>query len=86
MTKRTKVPNTCGKRLKIARVSKDMKQVDLAAALSVDSNIEMDKNAISAIERGLRHVKDIELIAFCDALGVKPLWLMFGDNVPEKYK
>ncbi|MCB1557189.1 MAG: helix-turn-helix transcriptional regulator [Alphaproteobacteria bacterium] len=86
MARKRIIPNTCGKRIKMARVGRDMKQVDLAAAVSVDSHIEMDQNVISAIERGVRHVKDIELLAFCDALGVKPLWLMFGDDVPEKYR
>ena len=33
--------NICGHRIKIARVSKDMQQVDLSAALEVDHDIKI---------------------------------------------
>lgn len=76
-------PNLCGKRVKIARVSADLKQVDLIAALSVEYKIDMTQRALSDIELGKRAVKDTELVAFAKVLNVNPIWLLFGDKVPE---
>lgn len=77
--------NICGKRIKLARVDKDMAQIDLAAALNVDFKIEITQNGISELERGQRHVKDFEVIALAKVLDVNPLWILFGDKVPKKY-
>lgn len=71
--------NLCGKRIKMARINKEMHQVDLAAALSVDYNIEMSQSMISAVERGTRAITDIELVAFAKVLEVKTSWLLFGE-------
>ncbi len=76
--------NLCGKQVKVARVAKDMPQVDLAAALSVDCNIEMNQSMISAIERGSRRVSDTELHALAKVLGKPVAWLMYGDKGEPK--
>lgn len=70
--------NLCGKRVKLARIEKDMKQVDLSAALSVDFDIEISQKALSRLERGVRPVKDIELVALAKLLDVDVTWLLFG--------
>jgi transcriptional regulator with XRE-family HTH domain len=78
--------NVCGKRIKVARVTKDMAQIDLATALNVDFKIDITQNGISELERGVRHVKDFEVIALAKVLDVHPLWILFGDDVPEGYR
>jgi len=75
-----KAKNLCGKRVKLARIGKDMKQVDLSAALSVDYDIEISQKAISRLERGIRPVNDVELVALSKLLGVTTTWLIFGDK------
>jgi len=75
--------NLCGKRIKIARVSSEMYQVDLTAALSVDHNIDMTQRALSDIELGKRSVKDTELVALAKVFDVSPMWLLFGDKQPK---
>jgi transcriptional regulator with XRE-family HTH domain len=72
--------NLCGKRVKLARVEKDLKQVDLAAALSVDHKIEITQKGISNVEIGLRRVTDIELVALAKTLDVSATWLLYGDK------
>lgn len=80
------ITNTCGRRVKISRVAKDMTQIELAAALSVDCNIDVNQRSVSLIERGERFVKDIELVALANILDVHPMWLLFGNDIPEKYR
>jgi len=43
----------------------------------------MTQNTLSNIERGERIVRDSELAAFSDILGVNPTWLLFGDKPPK---
>ena len=78
--------NVCGKRIKLARVAKDMAQIDLATALNVDCDIDITQNGISELERGVRNVKDYEIIALATVLDVHPMWILFGEDVPEKYR
>ena len=78
--------NICGKRIKLARVDKDMAQIDLAAALNVDFKIDITQNGISDLERGERSIKDFELVALAHVLDVHPMWILFGDDVPEKFQ
>lgn len=78
--------NVCGKRIKLARIEAGMKQIDLAAALSEEHDIQVDQNSISHIEKGDRFVKDYEIIALAEVLDKHPMWLLFGDKVPQKYK
>ena len=73
---RIKKGNICGKRIKMARVEKDMAQVDLAAALSVDFGIEVPQTTVSAIERGERTLRDFELLAIANILDVTPNGLL----------
>lgn len=75
--------NLCGKRIKLARVSKNMAQVELAAAMEVDFKIECSQTTISEIELGKRLVRDIELAAFAEILDISPTWLLFGDAPPK---
>lgn len=77
--------NISGKRIKLARVKQEMAQIDLAVALSDDFNIPMTQNGVSAIERGERVIKDFEVIALAKILEVHPMWILFGDEVPEEY-
>lgn len=72
--------NLCGKRVKLARIDRDMKQVDLSAALSVDHGIEISQKAISRLERGVRPVSDIELVSLAKLLDVTTSWLLFGEK------
>ena len=53
-----KATNKCAKRVKLARVEKEMTQLDLATALNVDCNIEISATGISYLEKGERFVKD----------------------------
>ncbi len=78
-----KTRNICGKRIKLARISRDMKQVDLCAALEVDSDMTISQTTLSEIEMGRRTVRDVDLIAFAEVLNVSPLWLLYGDNPPK---
>ncbi len=85
-TKRKLTTNVCGKRIKLARIEMEMKQIDLAAALEEEHSIQVDQNSISHMEKGNRFVKDFELIALADVLNKHPMWLLFGDKVPQKFK
>lgn len=80
------VTNLCGKRVKLARVDKEINQLELATALNVDYGIEMNQYSISQLERGSRFVKDFELVALSEVLEISPMWLLFGDKIPAKYK
>ncbi len=76
------VTNLCGKRVKLARVNKDMNQLQLAVALNIDYGIDVNQYSISQLERGSRFVKDYELVAISEVLEVDVKWLLFGDKVP----
>lgn len=69
--------NMIGQKILKARQKKGLSQVELAASMCVDKGIGMERATISQIERGVRAVKDKEIAAFCDLLGVSPNWL-FG--------
>ena len=72
--------NLCGRRVRNARVNKDMTQIDLSAALSVDFSMEISQKAISRMETGIRPVTDIEVVALAEILDVSTNWLLFGDT------
>ena len=84
--KRKLTTNLCGKRIKIARVEMGMNQLELATALAEDCGLRVDQNSISQLEKGDRFVKDFEIIALSEVLNKHPMWLLFGDKVPSKYK
>ena len=68
--------NICGDKIKSLREDINMKQIDLAAAMKVDHNIEIDQSDISEIERGVRGVKDYELKALAEIFEVTTDWLL----------
>ena len=68
--------NIIGKRVKEARQKLGISQVEFAATLCVDHNINLERVQISTIERGIRSVKDKELDAIAKVLNVTPNWLM----------
>ena len=78
--------NVCGERIRQLRAVKRMLQTELSAAMHVDFDIQTGQNTISEIENGRRFVRDRELIAIAEILDVNPLWLLYGDDIPEKFK
>jgi len=68
--------NIIGRRVKEARQKLEISQVEFAATLCVDYNINLERVQISTIERGIRSVKDKELDAIAKVLNVTPNWLM----------
>jgi transcriptional regulator with XRE-family HTH domain len=68
--------NIIGKRVRDARQKLGISQVEFAATLCVDFNINLERVQISTIERGIRSVKDKELDAIARVLNVTPNWLM----------
>ena len=85
-TKRKLTTNLCGKRIKLARVEKGMNQLELATALSEDCDLRVDQNSVSQMEKGDRFIKDFELVALAEVLDKHPMWLLFGDKIPSKFK
>ena len=77
--------DTCAKRIKGLLANKDMSQLDLALAMQ-DINIDLKQHNISMIERGKGYVKDIELLAFAEVLETHLMYLLFGTDIPDKYK
>jgi len=63
-----------------------MNQLELATALSEDCDLRVDQNSVSQMEKGDRFIKDFELVALAEVLDKHPMWLLFGDTVPGKYK
>lgn len=78
--------NVCGKRIKLARVEMGMNQLELATALVEECGLRVDQNSISQLEKGARFVKDFEIIALAEVLDKHPMWLLFGDKIPTRYK
>ncbi|MDE3015745.1 MAG: helix-turn-helix transcriptional regulator [Pseudomonadota bacterium] len=68
--------NIVGKKIKEARQKLGLSQVEFAATLCVDYNVNLERVQISTIERGIRSVKDKELDAIARVLNVTPNWLM----------
>ena len=68
--------NICGEKIKGLREEANMKQVELATALEVEHQIEIDQSDVSEIERGVRGVKDYELKAIAEIFEVTTDWLL----------
>lgn len=72
--------NISGPRILMMRKRLKWKQVELAAAISVDFSYPIEQSDISEIERGVRGVKDFELKYFSEVLGVSADWLLGGEH------
>lgn len=68
--------NIVGKRIKEARISKNLSQEELAIKLQL-KNIIVGQKVISRIEKGERFVADYELLGISEILKVDLYWL-FG--------
>lgn len=68
--------NIVGKRIRQARISKNMSQEELAIKMQLKS-IMIGQKVISRIEKGERFVADYELLYFSEVLNVDLYWL-FG--------
>ena len=66
------VGNVVGAYIKKARKKARLTQIQLSAELSVEYGIELSEPLISKIESGERTVRDKELKAIAQALGVTP--------------
>lgn len=64
--------NIIGFRVQKARQQAGMTQLELSVTLDVDYEIDLRPELISKIESGARPVRDKELKAIADALGVTP--------------
>ena len=73
--------NIAGPRIKEARLKANMNQADLAAALSVDYDITLDRSDISEIETQVRGIKDYELDSIARILDVEVEWLLRGEEM-----
>ena len=68
--------NIVGKRIREARIAKNISQEELAIKLQL-KNIIVGQKVISRIEKGERFVADYELLGFSEILKVDLYWL-FG--------
>ena len=68
--------NIVGKRIREARIAKNISQEELAIKLQL-KNIIVGQKVISRIEKGERFVADYELLGFSEILKVDLHWL-FG--------
>lgn len=68
-----------GKRLKLARISREMNQIELAKLVGLESGASL----VSQMEKGQKHpsLKRFELIA--NKLKVSPNFLMGGSSLEE---
>lgn len=76
--------NTCGKRVRVARLKRRWSQSELAAKLQLEG-IAIERDSISRIEAGTRFVADYELFALSKVLGVA-MYLLIGisnDRYPD---
>lgn len=76
-TIRAVMRNIVGPRIRQARrmARPPLTQTDLAARLQL-AGLKVDQSAISKIEKGIRPVLDIEVVALAKALHVSTSWLL----------
>lgn len=67
--------NLVGVRVRSARKSKGMKQGELLAEIQI-RGIDMCHSELSKLEGQHRSVRDFELVALADVLGVSTDWLL----------
>ena len=75
-----KPANVSGQQIRKKRLQVGLTQMELAAALSVRHGIELEQSDVSEIERGKRGVKDFELVAISEVLGIPPAELLEGES------
>lgn len=71
--------NIVGKRIRQARISRNMSQEELAIKMQL-KNINVGQKVISRIEKGERFVADYELLGFSEVLNVGLYWLFEIDK------
>lgn len=69
-----------GERLRIARLRKKMRQVDVSIALR-EYKIDINQTAIGKIERGERNLSVHELAALVEILDVSVEWVVKGGEL-----
>ena len=69
-----------GERLRIARLRKSMRQVDVTTALQ-EYGIDMNQTTLGKIERGERNMYVHELAAFVEVLDVSVEWVVKGGEL-----
>ena len=69
--------NIVGLRVRQARkmAKPPITQIDLVARLQI-MGLKVDQSAVSKIEKGVRPVLDVEVVALAKALRVSPAWLL----------
>lgn len=71
--------NISGSKIKAEREKQGMSQIELATALEVDFKVIVSRSNISEIETGIRGVRDYELKAIANVLGVDVADLVADD-------
>lgn len=71
--------NISGERVRMRRLSMRLSQAALAAKVQTEGVI-LEQDAISRIELGSRMVRDYELWALAEVLGVSSDWLLTGNK------
>lgn len=69
-----------GKRIKIARQRKNMRQIDVATAL-IEFEVEMNQSTLGKIERGERNLYVYELVALAEILDISVEWVVKGGEL-----
>lgn len=69
-----------GERLRIARLRKNLRQVDLAAALE-EYGLKLNQTTLGKIERGERNLYVHELAAFVKVLDISADWVIQGGEL-----
>lgn len=69
-----------GERLRIARLRKNLRQVDVTIALQ-EYGIDMNQTTLGKIERGERNIYVHELAAFVEVLDVSAEWVIRGGEL-----
>ena len=77
-SKKVCIKNVVGQRVRQARMERKMTQVTLAEQLQLHG-MDVGRAEVAKIEMQLRLVRDSELIALADALGVSDSWLLRGE-------
>ncbi len=77
--------NIIGPRVRQARLARSPKltQEGLAGYLQLQG-VDLDRSAITKIERQKRTVSDVELAALATVLGVSSSWLLGETDIPNR--